>query len=101
MEESACWQDIKLPAAVGQREVDSWTVPKTKHENGGSADTQKGILFNTAHNSAQGAQCGISQTPEGRGAANEDPLWWREGTGGQSLRGTPASPWERVNILLI
>lgn len=37
----------------------------------------------------------------GWGAANEDPLWWREGTGGQGLRGTPASPWERVNILLI
>lgn len=37
----------------------------------------------------------------GEGTANEDPLWWREGTGGQGLRGAPASPRERVNILLI
>lgn len=42
----------------------------------------------------------IMQSVEGRAEA-ADPLWWREGTGGQGLRGTLASPRERVNVLLI
>ena len=42
----------------------------------------------------------IMQSVEGRAAA-ADPLRWREGTGGQGLRGTLASPRERVNVLLI
>lgn len=60
----------------------------------------EGTLFNAAHNSPQGTQCGILQSLEGR-AVTADPLWWFEGTGGQGLRATLASPRERVNVLLI
>lgn len=60
----------------------------------------EGTLFNIAHNSEEGTQCGILQSSEAR-TATADPLWWHEGTEGQSLRGMLASLWERVNVLLI
>lgn len=98
MEESACWQGIKLPAAAGQREVDSWTVAETKHESGGSGGK---AYYLTRRTIARSEHNVASRRHWRGGGSHEDPLWWREGTEGQGLRGTPASPRERVNILLI
>ena len=42
----------------------------------------------------------LAEFLEGR-VVTVEPLWWCEGTGGQSLRDTLASPTERVNVLLI
>ncbi|KAI9517323.1 hypothetical protein NQZ68_004540 [Dissostichus eleginoides] len=54
----------------------------------------------TGHSSSSPAAIGIPLNLEGR-AVTVDPLWWCEGTGGQGLRATLASPRERVNVLLI